>query len=191
MNEASPSSSCRGPGCSDDNYYYPSSYDDGMDDLAAQAPAFAAGGLVTAVNMVMPMIFTASAPASGSAPPNFAGPAPGAPGGGIPPTLIANPTVIAGTGIFLGLGLVGVGPLVALFDIPRTNDNFAANAGIFEELNDGQRRGKREIRKQKYHLAKFQSWINQTIERGLSNIFRYIQIHVLYLLSRPCLETKF
>ena len=137
----------------------------------AAAPA-AAAGLIGVANMVMPMFMgSASAPTAGSAPPNFAGPPPGAPGGGIPPTLIANPTVIAGTGIFLGLGLVGVGPLVALFDIPRTNDNFAANAGIFEELN-GQRRGKREAKKQIILFAKLLLWINETIEKGQHNISR-------------------
>ena len=57
------------------------------------------------------------------------------------------------------------------------NDNFAANAGIFEELND-QSRGKREIRKHLNSMAKFQSWIEETLERGLLNIFRYILYRV-------------
>ena len=168
--------SCRGSDCVDSD---DSEYPDFSDIYNQQSPAVFAGTLVTAVNMAAPMLFTAagSAPVSGSVPANFAGPPPGAPGGGIPPTAIANPTVIAGTAAFIGLGLVGVGPIVALFDIPRTNDNFAANAGIFEELND-QSRGKREIRKHLKSLAKFQSWIEETLERGLLNIFRYTGLEI-------------
>ena len=168
--------SCRGSECVDSD---DSEYPDFSDIYNQQSPAVFAGTLVTAVNMAAPMLFTAaaSAPVSGSVPANFAGPPPGAPGGGIPPTAIANPTVIAGTAAFIGLGLVGVGPIVALFDIPRTNDNFAANAGIFEELND-QSRGKREIRKHLKSLAKFQSWIEETLERGLLNIFRYTGLEI-------------
>ena len=175
--------SCRGSECE-------TSDDDGFisDIYNQQSPAVFAGTLVTAVNMAAPMLFTAagSAPVSGSVPANFAGPPPGVPGGGIPPTAIANPTVIAGTAAFIGLGLVGVGPIVALFDIPRTNDNFAANAGIFEELND-QSRGKREIRKHLNSMAKFQSWIEETLERGLLNIFRYILYRVKNTLMPFCL----
>ena len=45
--------------------------------------------------------------------------------------------------------MVGAGQLVAVFDLPRENDNFAAIAGIFEEGNGvSQRRGKREIGEQ-------------------------------------------
>ena len=116
--------------------------------------------------------------------PNFAGPQPGTPGGGISPTAIANPTaslsaiasttVSAGTSIFAGLSLVGAGQLVAVFDLPRSNDNFAAVSGIFEEGNGGQRRGKREIKERIVPFAEFLLWITQTLEQGLSNIFRYI-----------------
>ena len=140
----------------------------------AAAPA-AAVGLIGVANMVMPM-FMGSAPTSGSPPPNFAGPPPGAPGGGFPPTALANPTVIAGTSLFAGLGLIGAGQLVALFDLPRTNDNFAATAGIFEEGNGPQsrRRGKREAKKQIILFAKLLLWISETIDKGQHKISRYL-----------------
>ena len=124
-------------------------------------------------NMVMPM-FMGTAPISGSPPPNFAGPLPGTPGGGFLPTALANPTVIAGTTIFAGLGLVGAGQLVALFNIAQTNDNFAATAGIFEEENGlpSRLRGKREVKKQIISFAKLLVWINETLEKGQHEISR-------------------
>ena len=69
-------------------------------------------------NMVMPMIMgTAPSP-----PPNFAGPLPGTLGGGFLPTALANPTVIAATTLFAGLGFIGAGRLIAVFDETQTND---------------------------------------------------------------------
>ena len=165
--------SCRGSECVE----YPE-YPDFSDIYNQQSPAVFAGTLVTAVNMAAPMLFTAagSAPVSGSVPTNFAGPPPGAPGGGFPPTALANPTVIAGTSLFAGLGLIGAGQLVALFDLPRTNDNFAATAGIFEEGNGPQsrRRGKREAKKQIILFAKLLLWISETIDKGQHKISRYL-----------------
>ena len=38
--------------------------------------------------------------------------------------------MFTGNTIFAGLALVGAGQLVAVFDLPRTNDNFAAIAGM-------------------------------------------------------------
>ena len=150
------------------------------------APPMAAVSMISIVNMAMPQLIS-SAPSLGSAPVNFAGSQPGTPGGGFLPTAIANPTVIAGNSLFAGLGLVGVGQLVRVFDLPQTNGNFAAIAGIFEEGNVPQsrrQRGKREIRKQIISFAKLLLWINQTIEKGQSKIFRYtgICIYILHLL---------
>ena len=46
--------------------------------------------------------------------------------------------------------------------------------GIFEEEgNDQRRRGKREIREHIISFAKYLLWIDQTIERGNANLFRY------------------
>ena len=39
-------------------------------------------------------------------------------------------TLFTGSNVFAGLALVGAGQLVAVFDLPRTNDNFAAIAGM-------------------------------------------------------------
>ena len=152
----------------------PDTMDGIMEALEMAAAPAAAAGLIGVANMVMPM-FMGSAPTSGSPPPNFAGPPPGAPGGGFPPTALANPTVIAGTSLFAGLGLIGAGQLVALFDLPRTNDNFAATAGIFEEGNGPQsrRRGKREAKKQIILFAKLLLWISETIDKGQHKISRY------------------
>ena len=148
----------------------------------AAAPA-AAAGLIGVANMVMPMFMgTASAPTAGSAPLNFAGPQPGTLGGGFLPTALANPTVIAGTGLFASLALVGAGQLVALFNLQRTNDNFGAIAGIFEEGNGAlrsRRRGRREAKKQIILFAKLLLWINETIEKGQHNVSRYLLVLVL------------
>ena len=112
--------------------------------------------------------------------PNFAGPQPGTLGGGISPLAIGSLTTVTsgvlsvGTSIFVGLALIGAGQLVAVFDLPRSNDNFAAVAGIFEEENGGQRRGKREISQPIVSFAKFLIWINETLERGISKIIKYV-----------------
>ena len=138
------------------------------------APPMTAVSMIGVLNMVMPQLISA-APSLGSAPLNFAGPQPGTLGGGFLPTAITNQAVIAGTSIFGGLGLFGVGPLVALFDKPKTNDNFAAIAGIFEEGNVPQRLrriGKRGIRSKIITKIKILLWIIQTIEKGQSKIFR-------------------
>ena len=144
--------------------------------LREAAPLGTAVGLIGIANMVMP-------PLGGTnSIPNFSGPQPGTPGGGFAATAIANPTVIAGQAIFVGLGLVGVGRLVALFDLPQDNGNFAATAGIFEEENtlpQNRRRGKRGTRKQIITFAKFLLWVHQTIEKGQSKISRYYYMHYL------------
>ena len=50
--------------------------------------------------------------------------------------------------------------------------------GIFEEEgNDQRRRGKREIREHIISFAKYLLWIDQTIERGNANLFRYVLIY--------------
>ena len=152
-----------------------------METLEMAAAPAAAVGLIGVANMVMPMFMgSASAPTSGSAPPNFSGPQPGTPGGGFLPSALANPTVIAGTSLFAGLSLVGAGPLVALFDLPATGANRAAIAGIFEEGNGppSRRRGKREVKKQIILFAKLLLWINETIEKGQHKISRYIYIRL-------------
>ena len=118
------------------------------------APPMTAVSMIGVLNMVMPQLISA-APSLGSAPFNFAGPQPGTLGGGFLPTAI--------------------GPLVALFDKPKTNDNFAAIAGIFEEGNVPQRLrriGKRGIRSKIITKIKILLWIIQTIEKGQSKIFR-------------------
>ena len=138
------------------------------------APPMTAVSMIGVLNMVMPQLISA-APSLGSAPLNFAGPQPGTLGGGFLPTAITNQAVISGQSIFGGLGLFGVGPLVALFDKPKTNDNFAAIAGIFEEGNVPQRLrriGKRGIRSKIITKIKILLWIIQTIEKGQSKIFR-------------------
>ena len=160
--------------------------DDIMELLEMAAAPAATAAITGAINMVMPMLMS-SAPSSGSAPSNFAGPQPGTPGGGFLPTAIANPTVIAGNSIFAGLGLVGAGQLVALFDLPVTNANFGAISGIFEEAN-GQRRGKRELREQIISFAKFLLWINQTIDQGQSKISRYIAGREFFIITIISLE---
>ena len=55
----------------------------------AAAPATAVG-LIGVANMVIPQLIS-SAPLSGSAPLNFAGPQPGTPGGGFLPSAVAQP----------------------------------------------------------------------------------------------------
>ena len=158
----------------------------------AAAPAVAAA-LISTANMVMPM-FTGSAAAGAAEAAAGAVAAavaagvsqPGTPGGGFSPQAtaalspIASATVSAGTSIFSGLALIGVGQLVAVFDLPRSDDNFAAIAGIFEEGNGvSQRRGKREIGEQIVPLAKKLLWIIETIERGLLKMFRYMYIKLI------------
>ena len=157
----------------------------------AAAPA-AAAALISTANMVMPM-FTGSAAGAAEAAAGAVAAAvaagvsqPGTPGGGFSPQAtaalspIASATVSAGTSIFSGLALIGVGQLVAVFDLPRSDDNFAAIAGIFEEGNGvSQRRGKREIGEQIVPLAKKLLWIIETIERGLSKMFRYMYIKLI------------
>ena len=162
----------------------PDTMDGIMEALEMAAAPAAAAGLIGVANMVMPMFMgSASAPTSGSAPLNFSGPQPGTPGGGFLPSALANPTVIAGTSLFAALSLVGAGPLVALFDLPATDPNKAAIAGIFEEGNGppSRRRGKREVKKQMILFAKLLLWINETIEKGQHKISRYIYIDCHYV----------
>ena len=140
--------------------------------------------LVTAVEMTVPqLITTGTLGGAGASPivPNFVGPQPGTLAGGISPLAAAGSLssinsafLSSAANIFAGLALNGAGQLVAVFNVNRTNDNFAAVAGIFEEGNGvTQRRGKREIKisqsivRAKVQVAKFLLWINQNIERGM------------------------
>ena len=112
---------------------------------------------------------------SGSPPTNFNGPLPGQPGGGSSPTAntpsaieARNVYQLLQTGAIAGISVAGIGPLVALFDLLRTNDNFRATAGIFEELNV-QRRSRRGIREQ---IGSFFNTIQRMV-KGMIQIKRY------------------
>ena len=65
--------------------------------------------------------------------------------------------------------MAGIGPLVAVFDLPQTNDNFRATAGIFEEVNV-QRRRRRGIREQ---IGSFLKPF-QRLAKGTFQIRRYV-----------------
>ena len=106
-----------------------------LETLREAAPMVTSAGLIGVANMVLPQTFTPSA-LSGSAPTSFTGPQPGQPGGGSLPT--ANtPSAIQARNVFqllqngaiAGISGVGIGSLVAVFDLPRTPDNFGATAG--------------------------------------------------------------
>ena len=73
------------------------------------------------------------------------------------------------TGAIAGISVAGIGPLVALFDLLRTNDNFRATAGIFEEINV-QRRRRRGIREQ---IGSFLKPF-QRLAKGMFQIRRYV-----------------
>ena len=88
------------------------------------------------------------------------------------------------TGAIAGISLAGIGPLVAVFDLPQTNDNFRATAGIFEELNV-QRRSRRGIRKQ---IGSFFKPIQRMV-KGMIQIRRYehtIHIKMAHLILIIC-----
>ena len=76
---------------------------------------------------------------------------------------------------FWGPNMNPRGPLVALFDFPRTNDNFRATAGIFEEINVP-RRGRRGIRRQISSFVNPISKITHRMARAMIQIRRYIRL---------------
>ena len=152
----------------------------------AAGPVTAAGLIGIASMVMMPRNVgstgLAAAALSGSPPTNFNGPQPGQPGGGSLPT--ANtPSAIQGQNVFQllqtgaigGISVAGIGPLVALFDFPRTNDNFRATAGIFEEINVP-RRGRRGIRRQISSFVSPISKITHRMARAMIQIRRYIRL---------------
>ena len=119
---------------------------------------------------------------TGSPPSNFNGPQPGQPGGGLLPTAntpsaieAQNVFQLLQTGAIGGISVAGIGPLVALFDLPRTNDNFRATAGIFEEINVP-RRKKRGIRRRLGSFINPISKITHHMARAMTQIRRYLCI---------------
>ena len=60
---------------------------------------------------------------------------------------------------------LGIGPLVAIFDLPRTTENFKATVGIFEE---------RTLRRRKT------GGIRNTIHKSLCNIGRHVVVIINY-----------
>ena len=136
-----------------------------------------AAALAGAASMLMMPSNSGSGSGSdtGSPPSNFNGPQPGQPGGGSLPTANTPSAVQAQnifqslqTGAIAGISVAGIGPLVAVFDLPQTNDNFRATAGIFEELNV-QRRSRRGIREQ---IGSFFKTIQRMV-KGMIQIRRY------------------
>ena len=138
-----------------------------------------AAGLIGIANMVItrneaPTGLSALA-LSGSPPTNFNGPQPG---GGSSPTA-NNPSAIEARNVFqllqngaiTGISGVGIGPLVAVFGLPRTTNNFRASAGIFEEINI-QRRRRRGSRDKLHSFVK----PIQHMAQGMSQIRRYVLI---------------
>ena len=134
-----------------------------------------AAALAGAASMLMMPSNSGSGSDTGSPPSNFNGPQPGQPGGGSLPTANTPSAVQAQnifqslqTGAIAGISVAGIGPLVAVFDLPQINDNFRATAGIFEELNV-QRRSRRGIREQ---IGSFFKPIQRMIQ-GMIQIRRY------------------
>ena len=154
--------------------------EDFLEAVGEAAPAIATVGLIGAANMVLPQAFTPTSAFSGSAPTSFNGPQPGQPGGGSPPT--ANtPNAAQARNVFqslqnggiAGISAIGIGALVAVFELPRTPNNFGATAFIFEEKNSQRPlRTKRGIRSQIISFAESLLFISQTIEKGQSKLSR-------------------
>ena len=176
-------------------YSYVSYWCYGIEDIGQLATT----GLVTFGQMALPQLaMTGTLEAEAAIVPRFAGPQPGTVGGGVSPlatgslSAISSALLSAGSTIFIGLALIGAGQLVSVFDFPRSDDNFAAVAGIFEEGNVGQRRGKREINQSIFPVAKWKReisqlivrvaksllWINQTIEKGIIKILQYVHTFI-------------
>ena len=160
-----------------------------MELLEEAAGPVAAAGLIGVANMVMPSVMPSNVAAtglsaaalSGSPPTNFNGPQPGQPGGGSPPTAntlsaieARNEFQLLQNGAIAGISGVGIGPLVAVFDLVRTTDKFRATAGIFEEKNI-QRRKRRGIREQiDLFVNKPLSNITHYMAQGMSRIGRHV-----------------
>ena len=171
-----------------------------MEMLEEAAGPATAVGLIGLANMIMPRNAAVAGAAtaglsaaalSGSPPSNFNGPQPGQPGGGSSPT--ANtPSAIEAQNVFqllqngaiAGISGVGIGPLVAVFGLAGTTNNFRATAGIFEEINV-QRRRRRGIREQ---IGSFVKPIQRMV-KGMIQIRRYehtIHIKMAHLILIIC-----
>ena len=153
-----------------------------LETVSEAAPAIATVGLIGTAGMVLPMAFTPSATSvfSGSTPTSFNGPQPGQAGGGSLP-MANTPNAAQARNVFqslqngeiTGISAIGIGALVAVFELPRTPENFGATALIFEEKNSQRpQRMKRGIRSQIISFAKFLLFISQTIEKGQSKLAR-------------------
>ena len=148
--------------------------------LEEAAGPVTAAGLIGVANMVMMprnvgSTGLASAALSSSPPSNFNGPQPGQPGGGSSPTAntpsaieARNVFQLLQTGAITGISGDGIGPLVAVFGLARTTNNFKATAGIFEEINVKRRR-QRGIREQ---IGSFVKPIQRMV-KGIFQIRRY------------------
>ena len=144
----------------------------------AAGPAAAAGVIGVASMMVLSSSSgLGSGLGSGSTPSNFNGPQPGQPGGGMLPTAnipsaieAQNVFQLLQTGAIGGISVAGIGSLVAVFDLPRTDDNFRATAGIFEEINVPRWRRK-GIRRQ---IVNPISKITHRMAQSMTQIRRYI-----------------
>ena len=66
---------------------------------------------------------------------------------------------------------LGIGPLVAIFDLPGTSENFKATVGIFEE---------RTLRRRKTR------GIRNTIQKSLCNISRHVVVTIDYTTYCVC-----
>ena len=182
----------------------PTALEQALELLAAETrspgPVTAIGLIVVASSMMDSSSSSGSGSGTGSPPSNFNGPQPGQPGGGSLPT--ANtPSAIQGQNVFQllqtgaigGISVAGIGPLVALFDFPRTNDNFRATAGIFEEINVP-RRGRRGIRRQISSFVNPISKITHRMARAMIQIRRYVRLidsfRSIYLSTIRCVFLK-
>ena len=150
------------------------------EEARAPGPVTAAGLILVASRILDDS--DSSDSGTGSPPSNFNGPQPGQPGGGSLPTAntpsaieAQNVFQLLQTGAIGGISVAGIGPLVALFDLPRTNDNFRATAGIFEEINVP-RRKRRGIRRRLGSFINPISKITHHMARAMTQIRRYLCI---------------
>ena len=148
------------------------------EEARAPGPVTAAGLILVASRILDDS--DSSDSGTGSPPSNFNGPQPGQPGGGSLPTAntpsaieARNVFQLLQTGAIGGISVAGIGPLVALFDLPRTNDNFRATAGIFEEMNVPRRR-RRGIRRRVDSFVNPISKITHRMVRVMTQIRRYV-----------------
>ena len=145
------------------------------EEARAPGPVTAAGLILVASRILDDS--DSSDSGTGSPPSNFNGPQPGQPGGGSLPTAntpsaieARNVFQLLQTGAIGGISVAGIGSLVAVFDLPRTDDNFRATAGIFEEINVPRWRRK-GIRRQ---IVNPISKITHRMAQSMTQIRRYI-----------------